>query len=142
VNSRDPKLTALLFNECINGRDIEGLSGLMTDDHTFIDRRNEVDRGKESMTRGWMRFFAQFPEYQNTFTRVESRGDLVILLGYADWTRGGEPDHVIWTATIRDDLVAEWRIHDDTPENRDALQVARRRREDNGHVDRGGVGWV
>jgi hypothetical protein len=45
VNSRDPKLTALMFNECINGRDIVRLSGLMTEDHCFIDRKNEVDRG-------------------------------------------------------------------------------------------------
>jgi ketosteroid isomerase-like protein len=125
VNSLDPKLTALMFSECINRRDIEGLSGLMTDDHTFIDRTNEVDKGKESMTRGWMRFFDGFPEYRNTFARVESGEDLVILLGYAAWTRGGEPDHAIWTARIRDDLVAEWRIYEDTEENRAALGVGR-----------------
>ena len=33
-----------MFNEYINGRDIEGLNGLMTDDHTFRNRMNEVDR--------------------------------------------------------------------------------------------------
>lgn len=33
MNIRDPKLIALQFNEFINNQDIEGLSGLMTDDH-------------------------------------------------------------------------------------------------------------
>ncbi len=81
MNTKDPKLTALLFNEHINNQDIEALSGLMTEDHTFIDRENGVYRGKETMTKGWIEFFTSFPEYRNTFTRVESQDDLVILVG-------------------------------------------------------------
>jgi hypothetical protein len=77
------------------------------------------------MTRGWVRFFSEFPEYRNTFTRVESRGDLVVLLGYAEWWAGGERDHAIWTARIHDDLVAEWRIYEDTQQNRRALGLER-----------------
>ena len=123
MNTRDPKLTALQFNEYINRQDVEGLASLMTEGHTFIDRKGEVDAGKESMTRGWTHFFQQFPDYRNTFTRVESRGDLVILLGFATWTEGGSPDHAIWTARIEDDLVAEWRIDHDTAENRRRFDI-------------------
>lgn len=36
MNMRDPKLTALLFNECINAQDIEGLVALVTDNHSLI----------------------------------------------------------------------------------------------------------
>ncbi len=118
MNSRDPKLTALQFNEYINGQDIEGLAGLMAEGHTFIDREGRVDRGKESMTRGWMEFFETFPDYCNTFTRVDSRDNLVILIGYATWEKGSPADHAIWTARIEDDLVAEWAIFHDTAENR------------------------
>lgn len=121
MNRQDPKLTALLFNERINGRDIDGLAALITDDHTFIDREDGIYRGKERMTQGWIEFFQNFPEYRNTFSRVESRGDLVILIGYATWSKGAQPDHAIWTATIRDDKVAEWRIYEDTVENREML---------------------
>jgi ketosteroid isomerase-like protein len=46
VNNKDPKLTALQFNEYINAHDVRGLSNLMTEDHTFIDRANQVDKGK------------------------------------------------------------------------------------------------
>jgi ketosteroid isomerase-like protein len=77
MNLRDPKLTALQFNEYINSQDVEGLSSLMTESHTFVDRKGEVDKGKESMTKGWIAFFEAFPDYRNTFTRVESQDDLV-----------------------------------------------------------------
>ncbi len=38
MNLKDPKLTALQFNEYINNQDIQGLTNLMTKDHLFIDR--------------------------------------------------------------------------------------------------------
>ncbi|UCE12159.1 MAG: nuclear transport factor 2 family protein [Candidatus Heimdallarchaeota archaeon] len=124
MNLKDPKLTALQFNEHINNQNIKSLSNLMTEDHTFIDRKGEIDKGKESITKGWIDFFNQFPDYKNTFTRVESRGEyLVILIGYANWTGEGPPDHAIWTALIEDDLVAEWRIYEDTPANRKKFNI-------------------
>jgi predicted SnoaL-like aldol condensation-catalyzing enzyme len=124
MNRKDPKLTALQFNEYINSQDIKGLSGLMTEDHTFIDREDQVHTGKNTMTKGWIEFFRSFPDYRNTFYRVESRDDLVILIGYAIWSRGSHPDCAIWAATIEDDLVVEWRIYHDTEENRKKLKIA------------------
>ena len=123
MNTRDPKLTALQFNEYINVQNIEGLSALMTDDHTFIDRAGKIDKGKESMTKGWIDFFKHFPDYTNTFTRVESRGNLVILIGYAYWSESDAYDPAIWTARIENDCVAEWRIYEDTLENRKNLDI-------------------
>jgi hypothetical protein len=123
MNSKDPKLTALQFNECINNQDIKGLSNLMTEDHTLIVREGDVVKGKESNTNGWTGFFNQFPDYKNIFTRVESRDDLVIIIGYANWSKEPVEDHVIWTAKIEDDLVAEWRIYEDTEENRRKFNI-------------------
>jgi hypothetical protein len=121
MNERDPKLTALLFNERINAHDVDGLSALMTDEHTFIDREDRRDGGKDRMAKGWRAFFEQFPEYRNTFLRVESVDDRVVILGYAEWTVGGDRDHVIWTGVVRDDLIAEWRVYEDTEQNRRQL---------------------
>jgi predicted SnoaL-like aldol condensation-catalyzing enzyme len=123
MNSKDPKLTALQFNECINNQDIKGLSNLMTEDHTLIVREGDVVKGKEPNTNGWTGFFNQFPDYKNIFTRVESRDDLVIIIGYANWSKEPVEDHVIWTAKIQDDLVAEWRIYEDTEENRKKFNI-------------------
>ena len=70
------------------------------------------------MTKGWIDFFNSFSEYENTFLRVQSQGDLVVLYGYATWQRGSDPDYAIWTARIEDDLVAEWSIYENTDENK------------------------
>jgi predicted SnoaL-like aldol condensation-catalyzing enzyme len=121
INARDPKLTALLFNESINNQDIHGLSRLMTDDHTIIVREGVTVRGKQPNIEGWAEFFAQFPNYRNTFTRVESKDELVIIVGFAYWSESQPYDPVIWTARIEGDRVAEWRIYDDTELNRKEL---------------------
>ena len=124
VNSRDPKLTALLFNECINNQDIHGLSSLMTEGHTIIVREGNVVRGKNPNTEGWTQFFAQFPKYRNTFTRIESKDNRVVIVGFAYWSEEQPYDPVIWTARIEGDRVAEWRIYDDTEQNRQELGIA------------------
>ena len=95
----------------------------MADDHTFIDRDGGVHAGKESMANGWKEFFKQFPDYSNTFNRVESREESVVIIGYAIWSKDSPEDHVIWTARIEDDLVTEWRVYIDTEENRKVLRI-------------------
>ena len=123
-NQPDPKYIALQFNEYINCQDVNGLSNLMTEDHQFIDRAEEVTKGKDRMTQGWIDFFKMFPDYRNTFELVHSQGDLVVLYGYGTWRIGGEPDFAIWAATIKDNLVAEWRNHEDTLDNRRKFNLA------------------
>jgi ketosteroid isomerase-like protein len=120
----DPKYIALQFNEFINCQDINGLSNLMTEDHQFIDRADEVTKGKETMIQGWIDFFKAFPDYYNIFERVHSHGDQVILYGYGTWRIGGKPDYAIWVARIKDNLVAEWRIYEDTVENQKMFSLS------------------
>jgi len=121
MNLRDPKLTALQFNEYINNQDIKGLSSLMAEDHIFIDRQGNSD---SNMINGWKRFFREWPTYKNFFTRVESQGNLVILNGYAIWSEDStEKDHAIWTTNIENDLLVNWVIYEDTEENRKRLGI-------------------
>jgi len=123
MNTKDPKLTALQFNEFINRQDIKGLNMLMTQDHTFIDRVDEVTKGKDKMIKGWFEFFKSFPKYRNIFERVDSRDDLVIIVGYAYWSKKEPFDPVIWTARIKNDRVAEWRVYEDTRKNRKKFKI-------------------
>jgi predicted SnoaL-like aldol condensation-catalyzing enzyme len=123
MNTKNPKLVALEFNECINRQDLDGLSRLMTDDHTFIDRDGKVVQPRKVMIESWKQFFESFPEYKNTFTRVKSKGNLVVMLGHAFWSQEQPYDPAIWTASIRDDLVCEWRIYADTEANRKAFNL-------------------
>jgi len=123
MNAPDPKIIALQFNEFINQQNIPGLTCLMTEDHRLIDRAGTVVNGKGKTTEAWVRFFEFFPEYRNTFTRVESNGNLFIMYGYATWKKGEAPDYAIWTARIEDDLVAEWRIYEDSLENKEKFNI-------------------
>jgi hypothetical protein len=123
MNTKDPKLAAVEFNECINRRDLDGLSRLMTDDHTFIDRDGKAAQPKKVMIESWKQFFELFPEYKNAFTRVESKENLVVMLGYAFWSQEQPYDPAIWTALIHEDLVREWRIYADTEANRKAFNL-------------------
>jgi hypothetical protein len=124
VNSRDPKLTTLLFNERINNQDVEGLSRLMSEDHTLVVREGTIVQGIEANRKGWTSFFEMFPDYRNTFDRVESKDDLVIIIGHAFWSEKQPFDPVIWTAKVENDRVARWRIYDDTEGNRKGLGIA------------------
>jgi ketosteroid isomerase-like protein len=126
MGKKDPKLTTLKFNECINNRDIEGLSKLMTEDHVFIDSSDDIHRGKESLIKGWADFFNQYPDYLNHFSVVESRGDLVLVIGQSTCSFESLDGPALWTAKIENDLVAEWRVYLDTAENRGKLNLRSR----------------
>ncbi|MFW9828033.1 MAG: hypothetical protein ACFFEY_10595 [Candidatus Thorarchaeota archaeon] len=122
MNIRDPKLVALQFNEYINNQDIEGLESLMTKDHIFIDRTG-IQYG--DMINGWKEFFTNYPTYRNYFNIVESRGNLVILLGYAKWYKDSlEKHYAIWTAKIKNNQVEIWQIYEDTDDNRSKLGLS------------------
>jgi hypothetical protein len=119
MNTKDPIFTALQFNEYVNNQDIQDLSNLMTDDHTFIDRKGEADHGKETMIKEWIDFFKVYLEYWNRFLWIESQEcRVVVLYGYATWEQNSDPNYTIWTAKIENDLVAEWRISEDTEDNK------------------------
>lgn len=79
----DRKLVVLHFKESINNQDIEGLSNLMTEDHVFIDSSDDIHRGKESMIKSWIDFFNSYPDYQNHFSILESRDNLLLIIGYS-----------------------------------------------------------
>lgn len=120
---KDPKLTVLNFNECINNQDIDGLSKLMTDDHTFNPHEEDSKHGKEAMKKAWMDFFKMFPDYKNHFSKLESRENFVIISGFSTCSYKPLSKPCLWTAKIENDLVAEWCVYDDTTENRKLLIV-------------------
>ncbi len=118
MSTKELSLIAIEFNDRINNRDLAGLGNLMTEDHTFIDREGDVQKSRAVMAKNWERFFEMFPDFKNTFTEVFGKGESVTIRGYAYWSETQPHDPVSWTATIVDDLVQEWCVHDDTPQNR------------------------
>ncbi len=114
---------ALRFNERINARDLIGLGEMMTADHVFIDSSGEVHEGRDRMITGWSDFFTNYPDYRNNFTSVKVRKKLVIMVGFSECSYAPLDGPAIWTAKIRDVLVAEWRVYEDTEEVRRKLDL-------------------
>lgn len=118
MTSQNPISIVQTFNNCINNQDIDGLSDLMTENHTFIDRDGTSHGPKSHMVEGWKDFFKMFPMYRNTFNKIEAIDNLVSVLGFAYWSEKEPYDPVIWTAIIENNLIIEWRIYEDSTENR------------------------
>jgi ketosteroid isomerase-like protein len=81
MNATDTKIVVVRFNDCINARDIEGLSRLMTSDHVFMDSSGNSVVGKQACVNAWKSFFAAFPDYQNLFDRFRMTEDVVAIAG-------------------------------------------------------------
>jgi hypothetical protein len=113
-----PILIVNAFNDCINNQDVFGLAALMSEDHTFIDRDGSSHGPKSHMIEGWKQFFEMFPLYENKFKKIKAIENWVFVLGYAYWSEKEPYDPVIWTGKIENDLIAEWRVYEDTAENR------------------------
>jgi ketosteroid isomerase-like protein len=111
------------FNECITRRDIDGLSNLMTKDHVFIDAANNVISGKERCLSAWRGFFAAFPDYRNVFQQLSLDGNEAIIVGYSVCSDSRLAGPALWTAKIEGAQIAEWRVYEDTPENRAILNL-------------------
>jgi len=118
---RDPILTALLFNECINTGDLDGLCTLMTEDHVFIDTEHDEVSGSENLRDCWRRFFNDHPDYRNRFQLMRSTGSNVSAMGYSTCNEEELSGPALWSVVIVDDRVAEWRVWMDTPGNRKLL---------------------
>jgi ketosteroid isomerase-like protein len=114
---------ALKFNERINARDLTGLGEMMTEDHVFIDIPGEVHEGRPMMVSGWFDFFRLYPDYRNNFTHIEVKEGVVIMVGFSECSHDPLDGPAIWTAKIRDGLVAEWRVYDDKEEVRKEIGI-------------------
>jgi ketosteroid isomerase-like protein len=110
MNPSDLMLTALKFNEKINHQDLEGLTELMTEDHTFINSEGEATKGKNAMKESWKEFFKKYPDYKNIFTSVTTQNNVVIMVGYSTCSYKPLSGPNIWTAKVRGKRVSEWRV--------------------------------
>jgi ketosteroid isomerase-like protein len=114
---------AIAFNECINRRDLGGLTELMTEDHMFTDTTGASVRGKAACIEAWRGFFAQFPDYRNTFDNIRSRGDMAIAIGSSTCSVEVLNGPAIWTSASKQGRVSHWRVYEDTASVRADLDV-------------------
>ena len=113
---KDETDVALTFNDRINEHDLDGLTDLMTDDHTFVDSEGGVVDGRSACREAWRGFFNEYPDYRNNFTSASSAGEVVTITGRSECS-----DPLL---AGRDGQVAEWRVFEDSPASRAELGLA------------------
>jgi limonene-1,2-epoxide hydrolase len=113
------------FIAAINRRSPAEISGLMTEDHTFIDSRGGTHSGRESMTAGWAQYFRMFPDYEIRVESVLEDNALVAVFGSASGTYNGKrgliPENRIempaaWKAVVEQGKVKLWQVYADWTE--------------------------
>ena len=136
-----PKAVALEFIDRINARDPAMLAQAMTENHEFIDTEGNSAQSREQMREGWVGYYQLFPDYRIQINQVIVHETKVVLVGRSDGTLSEHgrkmlarpdgsppPDEelqgpAIWTAEIRDQLVAQWCVFEDTAAVRAQLGV-------------------
>jgi ketosteroid isomerase-like protein len=107
------KSVAMEFVEAINNGDSKALIKLETEDFTLIDADGDVCRGRD----GWEDYFSAYPKYRIHVQHVLTGGNGVAIIGKTTDSQVAreieEKETVLWTAEIRDGLVAEWRLYTD-----------------------------
>ena len=123
MNRTNPFDIVAAFSDAINSRDLGKLALFISEDHTFIDSAGGKVMGRRDCVLAWEGFFKQFPDYKNMFEHMEIRGDVVITFGHSRCSDQRLNGPALWTAIIKNNLIQEWRVYDDTPENRKLLRV-------------------
>lgn len=107
------KSVAMKFVKAINNGDSKALINLQTEDFTLIDADGGVFRGRD----GWEDYFSAYPKYKIHVRKVLTGGKGVAIIGKTTGSQIPreieEKETVLWTAEIREGLVAEWRLYTD-----------------------------
>jgi ketosteroid isomerase-like protein len=110
------------FIEAINRADVDSMCELMTDDHTFVDSRDNRTIGKEIMRQAWIGYFKLFPDYKIEITGMLRKESFVSMYGYASGTYLGLKKEnngnywripAAWTAYIKNNKVQKWQVYAD-----------------------------
>ena len=110
------------YVNAINAADISRLYDLMTNDHLFIDSRDNRVIGRDEMKKAWIGYFSMFPDYKIEIDKIVEKDSFVCLLGYASGTykslKNSENSNcwrvpAAWTTIVRDDKLKQWQVYAD-----------------------------
>jgi hypothetical protein len=117
------EIVAFQFMDAINAGSIESLADLMTEEHRFVDSAGSITIGKDACLAGWRRFFVAFPDYQNFVDRIGTYDGTVVIRGGSACSSPELDGPALWAAEVVDGLIDEWRVYDDTTQNRHLLGI-------------------
>jgi ketosteroid isomerase-like protein len=116
------KSVAQAFIRAINRQDVDAIADLLTEQHRFIDSMGTLFEGRETLRRGWTKYFQLVPDYTVAIEETFCDGAVIVMLGMAQGTYAPNGDlkpENHWTtptafrAFVEDGKVAEWRVYCD-----------------------------
>ena len=124
MNKKDPKLTVLLFNEFINSQNIGKLGKFLAEDVKLIMGDEVTQNNREEAMSAWMQFFEMCPDYKNHFKTVESKANIVCVVGFSTCSNKSVDGPALWRVRVENDLISEWQILEDNEDNRKFLKLS------------------
>ena len=110
------------FADAINRGDLDKMVDLMSDDHTFVDSRDNRVSGKENLMQVWKGYFNLFPDYKIEITGMLQKKSLFYLVGYAGGTYMNLTNEnnsncwripAAWRVIIKKNKVQYWQVYAD-----------------------------
>ena len=110
------------FVEAINSVNVDKIYVLMTENHLFIDSKDNRVKGRENMKQAWVGYFALFPDYKIEINEILEKDLLICILGYASGTyknlkNKNDSNHwripAAWTAIVKGNQIKVWQVYAD-----------------------------
>jgi ketosteroid isomerase-like protein len=120
--SANPIPVVLKFEELINSRDAEAISGYMVTDGEFIDSLGNRIQGTEKLRSAWAGYFKMVPDYSISHSEILADGNTVAVFGSARGTfsKDGQlakqnawSTPAAWRAVVKDGKIAVWQVYAD-----------------------------
>jgi limonene-1,2-epoxide hydrolase len=119
------------FIRAINCCDLNVMSNLMTEDHTFTDSGGTVETGREKMIEGWKEYFKMFPDFNIKADEFLQRGNMIAVFGSTTGTYNGKrglvPENRVggpaaWKAIVENGKVKYWQVYTDWAEGTKVIE--------------------
>ncbi len=78
--------------------------------HPWLSRKETLNY--PDLLEAWKGFFDSFPDYRNILESVTFKDDTVTLIGRSTCSDERLDGPAVWTAKMRANQVAEWRVYD------------------------------
>jgi len=110
------------FITAINSRNIDLISGMITEDHKFTDSLGNKFKAKEVMTKGWANYLHLFPDYKIEVDEIFENENKVMFTGKASGTYLSSKElskenhweiNAAWRALIESGKIKEWQVFGD-----------------------------
>jgi len=116
------KAIVIRFVKAINDHDVNEIVNLMSEDHIFIDGKDNKTFGKQGMKEGWKGYFELFPDYKIEISDIAENEHIIGLFGYVNATYNNLTNELnsnfwrataSWKAIVENKKIKHWQVYCD-----------------------------